>query len=106
MDGSVTMNKSTLRKLDQKYSIEVVTESETPSYVGITKTSTGVRIHPDEPVMLFRARDVLALPLLKQYRQLCVDEGCTEYLLKLVDENIAKFEAFKVQHAYEMKVPD
>ena len=60
----------------------------------IVKTGNGVPIPDDEPVVLFRARDYLALPMLRFYRQLCVDDGCTEFHLDSLDDMIRRFEEF------------
>jgi hypothetical protein len=60
----------------------------------IIKTSNGQEIPDDEPRILFRGRDVLALPMLHHYRDLCVRDGATEYQLASVDAMITEFEDF------------
>jgi hypothetical protein len=70
----------------------------------IVKTGNGVPIPDDEPVILFRGRDKLALPMLRHYRQLCVDDGCTGYQLRSMDDVIRKFEDFASMSA-TMKQP-
>lgn len=60
----------------------------------IVKTGNGVPIPDDEPVILFRARDYLALPMLRFYRQLCVEDGCTRFQLDSLDDMIRRFEEF------------
>lgn len=60
----------------------------------LVKTEDGVEIPSHEPTILFRGRDRLALPMLQHYRQLCADDGATEYQLTSVDAMIAWFEAY------------
>jgi hypothetical protein len=71
----------------------------------IIKTSNGVPIPDDEPVILFRARDDLALPLLRHYKDLCVLSGCTDYQLDSMNKMIYQFENFKLVHPEKMKQP-
>ena len=75
-----------MTKLDEKHHLEGET---------IVKTGNGVEIDLDyEPVILFRGRDKLALPLLKIYSIMCQANGCTQYQLDTLDEMILKFSAF------------
>jgi hypothetical protein len=60
----------------------------------IIKTTNGQPIPDDEPRILFRGRDNLALPMLRFYRQLCVDAGCNDFQLASIDVMITEFEAF------------
>ena len=60
----------------------------------IVKTGNGVPIPDDEPVILFRARDTLALPMLRHYRELCVADHCTDFQLASLDDMIRRFEEF------------
>lgn len=76
---------SSHRSLDAKHHIR---DSQ------IIKTGNGEPIPLEEPVILFRARDRLALPMLKYYKTLCVKDGCTHYQLETLDEMITKFEVF------------
>lgn len=72
----------------------------------VVKTSNGQEIPLDEePVILLRARDRLALPLLLAYRDMCVADGCTDYQMQLVDARIAEFQRFAKEHADQMKQP-
>lgn len=75
----------TRARIDEKHHI---------AYNRIYKTSNGVMIPDDEPRILFRGRDNLALLMLRYYRQLCVDAGCTEYQLQSMDRMCAEFEQF------------
>lgn len=72
----------------------------------VIKTSSGEEVPIDvEPVMLLRARDHLALPLLLAYRGLCVADECNDYQMVLLDARIAEFERFAREHPEQMKQP-
>lgn len=64
----------------------------------LIKTGDGVEVPLDEPTILFRGRDHLALPMLQYYRQLCADDGATEYQLASMDGMIAQFSAYAREH--------
>jgi hypothetical protein len=71
----------------------------------IVKTGNGVPIDLEkEPVILFRGRDKLSLPMLRHYRQLCVDDGCNDFQLTSMDDMIRRFEEFAAESA-TMKQP-
>lgn len=84
-----------MRKIDSKFHIE---------NDQIIKTSSGQAIPEDEPCFLIRARDYLALPLLRHYRRLCVDDGCTDFQIAGNDA-IEEFERFSAEHHERMKQP-
>jgi hypothetical protein len=84
------------KKIDEKHHINDLYQ--------IIKSSNGEAIPEDEPVILFRGRDKLSLPTLKHYRELCVEDECTEYQLKVVDVMIEKFEKFS-ETSSTMKQP-
>lgn len=71
----------------------------------IVKTGNGVVISLDEPLILFRARDYLALPLLMRYREMCERDGCNDFQLKQVDDLIDKFAKFASDNRDVMKQP-
>lgn len=71
----------------------------------IVKISNGEVLPIEEPLFLLRARDHLALPLLHQYRILCVGDGCNDYILKLLDEMIDLFGHFQRLYPDQMKQP-
>ena len=71
----------------------------------IVKMSNGVVLPDDEPLFLSRARDHLALPMLRHYRELAVADGCNDWFLDAIDERIAAFEAFTKEHPERMKQP-
>lgn len=85
-----------MRRIDSKFHIE---------NEQIIKTSNGEAIPEDEPCFLIRARDYLALPLLRHYRELCVDDGCTEFQIAGNDAAIAEFERFSMEHRERLKQP-
>jgi len=51
-------------------------------------------IPPEEPTILFRGRDKLAVRMLLFYRQLCKEDGCSNYQLATMDNMISKFQEF------------
>lgn len=61
-------------------------------------------IDQGEPVILFRGRDRLAVKMLTYYRELCVQDGCTDFQLTSMDDVIHKFETF-AQESHTMKQP-
>jgi hypothetical protein len=75
-----------MTKIDDKHHLEGET---------IVKTRNGVPIDLNkEPVILFRGRDKLAVAMLIYYRQLCEQDGCTDYQLEGVDNRIRLFRKF------------
>jgi hypothetical protein len=85
-----------MRRIDQKFHIE---DNK------IIKTSSGEVVPEDEPLILFRARDYLALTMLDYYRVLCIADGCTGYQLEKLDAVIADFQQYTVDHPEMMKQP-
>ena len=71
----------------------------------VVETSNGEVIPLDEePVFLLRARDPLAFSALYAYYDaLCVDDGCTDYHMQSLNEQIEKFERFATEQADRMK---
>ena len=85
-----------MKVIDPKYHIE----SEK-----IIKTSNGEEVPDDEPLILFRARDNLAIDMLCEYRQTCIEAGCTKHQIKAVGDRLAEFERFAKEHPERMKQP-
>jgi hypothetical protein len=85
-----------MRKIDAKFHIE---------NDQIIKTTNGVVISEDEPLFLIRARDYLALPLLRYYAQISGADSCTDYHMSGIAKAIAEFEDFTVKHPEQMKQP-
>jgi hypothetical protein len=71
----------------------------------IVKTTNGQPIPDNEPTVLFRGRDWLAVPLLLHYREMCVRDGCNDFQLKQVDELIDRFRKFAEDNPSTMKQP-
>ena len=78
-----------MRRIDEKHHIEIVNGN-----IEIIKTTNGQAIPAGEPTILFRGRDKLALPLLEAYREMCVQDGCTDYQLETLDKMIREFARF------------
>jgi hypothetical protein len=85
-----------MKKLDGKFSIDGDR---------IVKTSNGDPIPDDEPVFLIRARDRLALPLLRIYDQLSQVDGCNDYHFAALTRSIADFAEFARLNPTKMKQP-
>lgn len=71
----------------------------------ILKTSNGDEIPQDEPLFLLRARDRLALPLLKIHEQLSQVDGCNDYHFNALAHTIEEFSQFIMRHPERMKQP-
>ncbi len=85
-----------MRTIDGKYHIQ---DDE------IVKTSTGEILPRDEPLMLFRARDILAELLIWIYQQLCQHFGCTSDHVRAVGLIACGFREFKQHNPDKMKQP-
>jgi len=85
-----------MRRIDHKHHVDADQ---------IIKTGNGQPIPEEEPLVLFRARDHLAVSLLEHYRMLCEVDGCNSFQLGLVDELIDLFSRFAVEHPERMKQP-
>lgn len=86
-----------IRQIDLKHHVD--------EHGQIVKTGNNVAISLDEPLILFRARDRLAVPLLSAYRQLCTDDGCNDFQLGQIDELIKRFMTFASANPQTMKQP-
>lgn len=71
----------------------------------IIKTSNGQAIPLEEPIIILRGRDHLALPLLRLYRILCEVDNCNDYFLGEVDSSITELFIFKNNYPERMKQP-
>lgn len=85
-----------MRKLDGKFHVE---GGE------VVKTSNGEIVPHDEPLFVLRARDRLALPLLRIYDQLSIIDRCNEYHFDALQKSIEEFEKFRVLNPERMKQP-
>ncbi len=80
----------------------VMTRGDNGRESRLINRATGEAIPDDEPVFIFRARDVHAIDALKLYKAQCEDEQHRD----VVEERISDFRRFAVQHADRMKEPD
>lgn len=78
-----------MRQIDEKYSVDGDR---------IIKTKTGEEIPLDEPTILYRGRDRLALPMLEFYKSLCIEDGATDYQLESMDRMIDRFKKFAAEN--------
>ncbi len=92
-----------MKAIDPKFHIETDTPDE--QKISIVKTSNGEPIPDDEPLMLFRARDRNALAMLEYYRALCRVDGCNDFQDDGVQNRIAAFRQFRIDHPERMKQP-
>jgi hypothetical protein len=93
------------KQIDEKHHIEASVGDMIKADIKIIKTSNGQAIPDDEPIILFRGRDKLALPMLLYYKGLCQEDGCTQYQLVSMDKMIKAFDQFYIQHYNKMKQP-
>lgn len=63
-------------------------------------------IPDDEPVVVFRARDVQTPSLLRQYRHFCEEGGSPQRHLDLIDGTIQLFEDWQESNPDKVKIPD
>ena len=80
-------------RLDNKHNLEL----DAVGAPCIVKTNNVPIDLSKEPVILFRGRDKLALPMLLHYRSLCVQDGCTDFQLESMDDMIRRFQEFANQ---------
>jgi hypothetical protein len=83
-------------KIDNKHSI-FVDAFGNPQVAKRLADGSLVAISDKEPIILFRGRDKLALPMLQFYRQLCKNDGCTDFQLESMDDMIRRFQEFADQ---------
>lgn len=71
----------------------------------IVKVSNGEVLPLDEPLFLMRARDVAALPALRDYWLHCQEAGADEWQLSELNKELELFERFRELCADRMKIP-
>lgn len=86
-----------IRQIDLKHHVDEHGE--------IVKTGNNVVVPREEPLILFRGRDYLAVPLLELYRKLCSEDGCNDFQLGQIDELINRFKTFASANPNVMKQP-
>lgn len=97
------------KRIDEKHHIEAlstISSSEDNAIeIKIIKTTNGQAIPEDEPIILFRGRDKLAIAMLEVYYTLCKADGATQYQLDSMDKMINAFRKFKEDNPTTMKQP-
>ena len=88
---------SVVRQIDLKHHVDENGQ--------IVKTGNGVVVPLDEPLILFRGRDYLAVPLLIHYYDMCKRDGCNDFQLGQVQRLIDKFANFARENPGVMKQP-
>lgn len=63
-------------------------------------------IPDDEPVIVFRARDLLAPKAIRHYAGLCRDEGSPDFHVDLCTATAREFEDWQDDHPDRVRVPD
>ena len=63
-------------------------------------------IPDDEPVIVFRARDVTTVDVLAYYLMRCAKKGSPTRHLSLVVQAVARFRAWQEENPDKVKVPD
>jgi hypothetical protein len=94
-----------MRKLDEKHLIRTVIDEKGFLSIEVVKSTNGVPIPDEEPVILFRGRDRLALPMLKYYYSLCEKDGATLFQLTSMTTMIQRFGQYAIQYPEVMKQP-
>jgi hypothetical protein len=103
-------------QIDKKYHVELEVGEESSECIEkvhidygikatIRKTSNDVDIPDNEPKVIFRGKDRLAIPLLLKYLELCEEDKCTPYQLDGCVELIRRFQMFTATHPDAMKQP-
>lgn len=59
----------------------------------------------NEPVMVFRARDDLVIPMLENYKELCKQAGSPSHHIEAIEENISRITAWQKENQNKVIVP-
>lgn len=63
-------------------------------------------IPDDEPVIVFRARDIKTLAVLGYYLKLCDEGGSPDRHLRIITETMVRFARWQEQNPEKLKLPD
>lgn len=63
-------------------------------------------IPDDEPVIVFRARDITTTSLLAHYLKICAKEGSPRRHLHIIIETLERFRVWQMNNPDRVKVPD
>lgn len=83
-----------MRQIDRKYQ----TSGD------ITKLD-GTPVPEDEPLVLFRAKDNLLVPLLEHYKQMCINAGSYPKHVELLELRIQDIKKWQAQNPERLNVP-
>lgn len=75
-----------------------------PHTGAIVNRATGLPIPPDEPIMIFRAKDIHAAPIAMRYYDLILETGST--FVDSCFERAQAFIKFRVRYPARMRKPD
>lgn len=87
--------------IDSKYNVVI----RGMGTIRVASIRTGELIPPDEPLMLFRARDRHALSALQAYQLACERAACTPQHMKGIKQRLEAFETFRNNNPSRMKQP-
>lgn len=100
------------RKIDSKYEIQAIGCDSHSSEIGggdleikIVNVYNGNEIPEDEPTFIFRAKDRLAIEVLRFYKVKCELDGCTSEQLEGITNELHKFISFRNNNPDKMKQP-
>jgi hypothetical protein len=96
------------KRVDNKHVIvlEILDAGSQDVYLAKRMANGGVeKIPDDEPTIVFRGRDRLALPMLHAYQKLCLADGVSSYQIETLDGMIRAFEHFALTRPQQMKQP-
>ena len=88
--------KEKKRRIDDKFHI---------SGSRIVNMTNGQEIPLEEPLFLIRARDYLAIPLLRHYASISGSDSCTDHHMSGIAKAISEFETFRDENQEKMKQP-
>lgn len=99
LDGNTPAHRwGILRSQEPKYTVSDLGR--------LVNRLTGVPIPDEEPVFVFRAKDLWALGALQAYRRQLIASSCDPDHIKVVDDRIRDFEAFAEGFPDRMRAPN
>lgn len=103
VDGNVVR---VLKTQDKKYGVVVHIEGNFAA-AQLANLETGMEIPLDEPIMIFRAKDVHALAAIETYCRVVTADGTTvePQTANSAQERFMEFQQFAIDHADRMRVP-
>lgn len=93
-------------RIDEKHSIETYYNRTALEWESrIVKSTNNIPIPDDEPQILFRGRDKLAIKMLENYKLLCIEDGATAYQIETLDKMIIEFKEWQKENQNKLKQP-